>query len=124
MKTTIQKFTVDKNGKKKKANGTVNHIRSAAIYTDTLTVEVDGISASGKKYMTTMSLKASDSEAMMNKIAMQKLGADGIAQCLGFGLPILSKPVQRCYGIEIDGQHFFVIRTMADLQNLCTFINT
>lgn len=124
MKSTIQKFSVDKNGNKKKATGTVNNIRNAEMYHDNLTVEVDGVSKTGKRYMTTMTLTASDSAIAKNSLALQKLGFDGLSQLRGFGLNIIDEPKKKHYGIEIDGQYFFEIKTLDDLKNLCTFINT
>lgn len=123
MRNTIQKFSVDKNGNKKKALSAVSKIVSADIYDDNLSVSVEGMSATGRHYANTMTLKASDSEKVMNQIAVNKLGFAGVAQCMGFGLPILQKPEKRRYGIEIDGKYFFVINTMSDLKSLCTFIN-
>lgn len=124
MKSTIQKFSVDKNGNKKKATGTVNNIRNAEMYHDNLTVEVDGVSKTGKRYMTTMTLTASDSAFANNSLALQKLGFDGLSQLSSFGLMIMNEPKKKHYGIEIDGQYFFEIKTLDDLKNLCTFINT
>lgn len=124
MKSTIQKFSVDKNGNKKKATGTVNNIRNAEMYNDNLTVEVDGVSKTGKRYMTTMTLTASDSAIANNSLALQKLGFDGLSQLRGFGLNIIDEPKKKHYGIEIDGKYFFEIKTLDDLKNLCTFINT
>lgn len=123
MKSTIQKFSIDKNGNKKKALSAVNKIISANFYVDNLCVSVEGVSATGRHYANTMTLKASDSETAMNQIAVNKLGFAGVSQCMGFGLPILQKPEKRRYGIEIDGKYFFVINTMSDLKSLCTFIN-
>lgn len=125
MKTTIQKFSVDKNGNKVKALGTCNHIRSEGLYCDgELTVEVDG-NSNGRNYMTTMTLKASDTETVQNA-KFTNLPGFAKSQLTGFGLGFLmNQPSKfRKYGIEIDGQHFFVIQTVNDLQNLCTFINT
>ena len=124
MKSTIQKFSVDKNGNKKKATGTVNNIRNAEMYHDNLTVEVDGVSKTGKRYMTTMTLTASDSAFANNSLALQKLGFDGLSQLSSFGLMIMNEPKKKHYGIEIDGKYFFEIKTLDDLKNLCTFINT
>lgn len=124
MKSTIQKFSVDKNGNKKKATGTVNNIRNAEMYHDNLTIEVDGVSKTGKRYMTTMTLTASDSAFANNSLALQKLGFDGLSQLSSFGLMIMNEPKKKHYGIEIDGKYFFEIKTLDDLKNLCTFINT
>ena len=124
MKSTIQKFSVDKNGNKKKATGTVNNIRNAEMYHDNLTVEVDGVSKTGKRYMTTMTLTASDSAFANNSLALQKFGFDGLSQLSSFGLMIMNEPKKKHYGIEIDGKYFFEIKTLDDLKNLCTFINT
>ena len=123
MKSTIQKFSVDKNGNKKKATGTVNNIRNAEMYHDNLTIEVDGVSKTGKRYMTTMTLTASDSAFANNSLALQKLGFDGLSQLSSFGLMIMNEPKKKHYGIEIDGKYFFEIKTLDDLKNLCTFIN-
>ena len=92
MKSTIQKFSVDKNGNKKKATGTVNNIRNAEMYHDNFTVEVDGVSKTGKRYMTTMTLTASDSAFANNSLALQKLGFDGLSQLSSFGLMIMNEP--------------------------------
>lgn len=124
MKTTIQKFSVDKNGNKLKALGTCNHIRSESFYSNgQLTVEVDG-NSNGRNYMTTMTLKSSDTETVQNS-KFNNMTGWGKSQLSGFGLGFLmNQPAKkRKYGIEIDGQYFFVIQTDADLQNLCTFIN-
>lgn len=124
MKTTIQKFSVDKNGNKLKALGTCNHIRSESFYNDgQLTVEVDG-NSNGHNYMTTMTLKSSDTETVQNSM-FNSMPGFAKSQLTGFGLGFLmNKPKKkRKYGIEIDGKYFFVIQTDADLQNLGTFIN-
>lgn len=124
MKTTIQKFSVDKNGNKVKALGTCNHIRSESFYSNgELTVEVDG-NSNGRNYMTTMTLKSSDTETVQNS-KFNSMPGWGKSQLAGFGLGFLmNQPAKkRKYGIEIDGKYFFVIQTDADLQNLGTFIN-
>lgn len=45
-------------------------------------------------------------------------------QLFGFGINLYKKPKKRRYGIEIDGQHFFIIETVDDLKRLCNFINS
>lgn len=125
MKQTIQKFSVDKNGNKKKATGTVNTIKSEAFFgcENDVTVEVEGISESGKHYSTTMTLKATNSEKAVND-RVNKLPDWAKDQFLNFGMCLYKKPKKRRYGIEIDGQYFFVIETVDDLKKLCNFINS
>lgn len=125
MKSTIQKWSVDDNGNKVKAIGTVNNIRSASMGCEgCLTVEVEGTSASGRHYMCVMSLRASDSHTVANAVFSQMPGwAQQQLGSFGLGSIFNKKPKVHRYGIEIDGCHFFVIQTVNDLQNLCAFIN-
>ena len=125
MKQTIQKFSVDKNGNKKKATGPVNTIMSEACFgcENNVIVEVEGISDSGKHYSTTLKLKATNSENAANA-QVNKLPNWAKGQLLNVGISLYEKPKKRRYGIEIDGQHFFVIETVDDLKKLCDFINT
>lgn len=125
MKQTIQKFSVDKNGNKKTATGTVNLIKSEASFgcENNLTIEVEGTSDSGRHYSTTMTLKATNSENAVND-RVNKLPDWAKNQLFGFGINLYKKPKKRRYGIEIDGQHFFVIETVDDLKKLCNFINS
>ena len=125
MKSTIQKWFVDDSGNKVKAIGTVNNIRSASMDCEgCLTVEVEGISASGRHYMCVMSLKASDSHTVANAVFSQMpCWARSQLGSFGLGSVFNKKSKVHRYGVEIDSRHFFVIQTVNDLQNLCAFIN-